>query len=69
MSTDLCTVVYIGATDRQINQCGTDPRGLLTEGTEYEVEAICAHSGHTEVMLAAFPGKVFNSVCFEKGRR
>lgn len=59
-------VKYVGATDEQVRWGGNDdPRGLLTEGAEYEVETREVRSWHTKVTLKGVAGR-FNSVCFEK---
>jgi hypothetical protein len=59
-------VTYTGATDSQVNWGGgDDPREILEEGKEYEVEKTEVHSWHTRLHLAGFPGKWFNSVCFK----
>ncbi len=59
------TVVYTGSTEEQVRWgSNTDPRGLLTEGTTYEIERTEVHSWHTKVKLAGIDGW-FNSVSFE----
>ena len=57
---------YIGASDQQVRwgSCA-DPRGVLTEGEEYEVERVEMHSMHTKIHLKGIEGG-FNSVCFEE---
>lgn len=58
-------VIYTGATDAQVNWGGgDDPRGVLVEGQEYEVEHRDVHSWHTKLTLAGVEGR-FNSVCFD----
>ena len=42
-----------------------DPRGLLIEGQEYELENQEVHTWHTKYILAEFPDKRFNSVSFQ----
>jgi len=61
-------VRYIGASDGQVNYGGgsDDPRGLLKEGKIYTLQRKEAHSWHTKYYLKEFPGKKFNSVCFEE---
>ena len=58
-------VRYAGATDEQV-QWGNndDPRGLLKEGSVYEVEHEEVHTWHTKYSLRGIEGK-FNSVGFE----
>ncbi len=59
-------VKYIGATDDQIRWGGNDdPRELLVEDQEYELDHKEEHSWHTKYYLVEFPGKKFNSVCFK----
>ena len=59
-------VIYAGTTDEQVRWGGNDdPRGVLVEGTEYELERSEVHSWHTKFHLKEFPGMVFNSVCFD----
>lgn len=59
-------VIYKGTSDEQVRWGGNDdPRGLLQEGREYEVEEREVHSWHTKLRLKGYPGKVFNSVCFD----
>lgn len=59
-------VTYTGATDAQVNwgSCD-DPRHLLVEGNEYEIEDRRVHSWHTKLKLRNVPGW-FNSVCFSE---
>jgi hypothetical protein len=60
-------VKYIGASEEQVKWGGNDdPRGLLIEGQDYEIERREIHSWHTKLHLTEFPGKKFNSVCFEE---
>ena len=44
---------YTGATDAQVNfgNCD-DPRGLLSEGTVYDVDGVDVHSWHTKIKLS-----------------
>lgn len=57
-------LTYLGAIDAQVNWgSNTDPRGLLVEGMEYEVEKVEVHSWHTKVYLKGIDGK-FNSSHF-----
>lgn len=59
-------VIYTGATDQQVHWGGgDDPRGLLQEGKVYEVTKREVHSWHTKIQLKEYPGKKFNSVCFD----
>lgn len=44
----------------------TDPRGVLTDGEEYEVNDIDEHTWHTRVYLEGFPNTIFNSVWFDE---
>lgn len=61
----MAKVVYTGATDAQVNWgSNSDPRGVLEEGREYEVERKEVHSYHTKIKLVGVEGW-FNSVCFE----
>ena len=56
---------YIGADDDQVKWGGCDdPRGVLVEGQEYEVEERIVHSWHTKIKLVGIEGR-FNSVCFK----
>ena len=56
---------YIGADDYQVRWGNhDDPRGVLVEGQEYEIEYIDVHDWHTKVKLVGINGN-FNSVCFE----
>lgn len=60
-------VLYVGATDAQVNWGGCDdPRGLLEEGKEYTLLSRDVHSWHTKIELEEFPGLRFNSVCFNE---
>lgn len=43
-----------------------DPNGLLVPGEVYEVYTVDVHSWHTKYSLVGFPGRIFNSVCFEE---
>ncbi|MBP2635530.1 MAG: hypothetical protein H6Q72_1437 [Firmicutes bacterium] len=62
-------VKYIGASDEQVRWGNNDdPRGLLNEGELYTVEREEVHSYHTKYHLKEFPGKRFNSVCFDPDR-
>lgn len=57
-------VMYIGASQEQINWGGNDdPRPLLTEGAIYEVEKREVHSYHTKISLKMIEGK-FNDASF-----
>lgn len=59
-------VIYIGANDAQVNWLeNDDPRGLLEEDGHYEVEKEEVNFWQTKLCLAGFPGKKFNSVCFD----
>jgi len=59
-------VVYIGCSQEQINWgSNDDPRTILVEGNEYEIEVVDIHSQHTKLTLKGIPGR-FNSVCFDK---
>ncbi len=59
-------VKYLGAVDRtQATWAGcTDPRSILEEGKEYEVEYTEALSWHTRIKLVGIEGE-FNSTCFD----
>jgi len=60
-------VIYLGATDYQIKWGNNDdPRGILKEGTEYEVADKEVHTWHTKYILAEFPYLRFNSTCFKE---
>lgn len=58
---------YLGdASDFQVRWgSNDDPRGLLQDGQEYEVERVEVHTQHTKIHLKEFPGKRFNSVHFD----
>jgi hypothetical protein len=58
-------VTYTGATDEQVKwgSCA-DPRGVLTVGSQYDVERYDVHDWHTKIQLAGVDGW-FNSVCFD----
>ena len=59
-------VIYTGATIEQVNWgSNDDPRGILKEGQEYEVENEDVHSWHTKIKLKDIDG-VFNSASFEQ---
>lgn len=59
------TVVYVGASDAQVNWGGCDdPRPLLTKGKEYVVDRTEVHSWHTKVVLQGINGR-FPSAAFE----
>lgn len=45
-----------------------DPRGLLEDGKEYEVEKVMVCLFHTKIILTDFPEKKFNSVGFQMTR-
>lgn len=58
-------VIYIGADDNQVKWGGnSDPRGVLQDGSEYEVANVEVHSWHTKISLIGVAGK-FNSVSFK----
>lgn len=62
-------LTYTGASGDQVKfGGGRDPRGLLVEGQEYEVESVEVHSWHTEIKLVGFDG-YFNSVLLEDTRQ
>ena len=57
-------VRYNDCTDTQANWGrGVDPRPILQEGQEYEVDRTETHTWHTLYFLKGF-AKPFNSVCF-----
>lgn len=59
-------VKFIGAVDAQTRWGGNDdPRMFLIVGEVYEVQSVEVHTWHTKIVLKQFPGKRFNSVCFE----
>jgi len=59
-------VVYIGATQSQIDYRGNDdPRQLLIEGKTYEVDTWDEQNWHTHVTLKGISG-TFNSVHFKE---
>lgn len=58
-------VIYIGTSDEQVRWgSNDDPRGVLQEGKEYEVEQAEVHSWHTKIKLVGIEGR-FNSVSFK----
>ena len=59
-------VTYLGAVDRAQATWAdcTDPRPILEEGKEYEVEYVDMHSWHTRIKLVGIEGE-FNSTCFD----
>ena len=61
-------VVYIGATQDQVDWRGNDdPRPLLTKGAAYRVATWNEQAWHTDVTLHGISGR-FNSVHFKKSR-
>ena len=57
---------FLGASEDQVRWGGCDdPRGLMEQGQIYVVQEEEIHSYHTKLIFFAFPGKKFNSVCFE----
>ena len=57
---------YIGCTIEQIKWGGNDdPRDVLTLGSIYTVKNIVRKNWHSKLELEEFPGKLFNSICFE----
>jgi hypothetical protein len=59
-------VMYIGSTQEQINWGNNDdPRKVLVEKQEYEIECMDVYSQHTKLTLKNICGR-FNSVSFEK---
>ncbi len=57
-------LLYTGASDVQATWAGcNDPRGILEEGVEYEVEYEDVHNWHTRIKLVVIDGE-FNSTCF-----
>ena len=62
-------VRYLGdaASSDEVVKWGSndDPRGLLVEGQEYELENQEVHTWQTKYILAEFPDKRFNSVSFK----
>lgn len=57
---------YLGASDSQVAFGGnTDPRSYLTVGRRYQVDRVVVHDSVTDVYLKDYPGKGFNSVCFD----
>lgn len=60
-------VIYIGCDDGQVNGGNNDdPRSCLIEDRIYKIAYVEEHSWHTKIGLCEFPGKLFNSVCFEE---
>lgn len=58
--------VYLGASDEQVAFGGdSDPQGYLIEGQRYKVDRVVVHASKTDVYLLEYPGKAFNSVCFD----
>ena len=58
---------YIGCDSSQVKWGDNDdPRTILEEGSVYAVKSEEVHAWHTKIELEAFPGKKFNSVCFEE---
>jgi len=59
-------VTYVGCSDEQVRwgSCD-DPRSLLTIGHQYTVSKSEEHMWHTKYILAEYPEKKFNSVCFK----
>ena len=56
----------VASSNEVVNWGGNDdPRGLLTEGKEYEVLERDVHNWHTKLILADYPTLRFNSVSFE----
>lgn len=59
-------VRYTGCSDIQAKCAGrNDPRDFLAKGHTYTLLFKDVHSWSTEYELAEFPGKTFNSVCFD----
>lgn len=60
-------VKYLGCSDAQVRWgSNDDPRECgLVIGKSYELERKEEHSWHTKYYLVEFPGKKFNSVCFD----
>lgn len=57
---------FLGASDDQVRYAGnSDPRQFLTVGAIYLVDVWKQEHWKTHVGLMGFPGKLFNSVCFE----
>jgi hypothetical protein len=63
----LTSARFLGATEAQIHYGGhDDPHAAgVKSGVLYDVTNIEVHSWHTHIELVGFPGKKFNSVCFE----
>lgn len=60
-------LVFMGASDIQVNYCGRhDPREFLTVGETYTVSDANVGGWSTTLEFKEFPGKTFNSVCFEE---
>jgi hypothetical protein len=59
-------VRFLGASDCQVTYyANDDPRTVLKAGDIYTVHHTSVCNWHTDVYLSGFPGKRFNSVCFE----
>lgn len=57
---------YLGASDSQVAfGRNTDPRSYLTVGRRYQVDRVVVHDSVTDVYLKDYPGKGFNSACFD----
>lgn len=60
-------VRFVGCSTEQVRWGSNDsPDGILKVGEEYEVEKEEVRSWHTKYFLKGFPGKKFNSICFEE---
>lgn len=63
---ELMKVKFVGCSKEQIMWGSNDALNEILEiGKMYEVEKVETHSWHTKYYLKEFPGKKFNSVCFE----
>ena len=61
-------VIFTGASDAQVNWgSNDDPRKVLKEGQQYEVEYEDVHTWHTKIKLIGIDG-VFNNSSFETQR-
>lgn len=60
-------VKFIGCSEEQANYgvMMKNPNEFLEVGKKYELERKEVHDWYTKYFLKEFPGKAFNSVCFE----
>ena len=59
-------VSYTGCSKEQISWgSNDDPSTVLTMGDIYTIRKVEVHKWHTKIELREFPGKMFNSTCFD----